>query len=194
VPPFDGKRSGFAEIDLGPKYTFLRNEHSGTLGAVGLTFEIPAGSTRAYQDTGDLSLFPYLTMGQNFGRSSYGSFNALGEIGYSFAVDSKRSDFFLTSLHLDYDIGNLHKIYPLLELNWRYYSTNGKANVQTFEGGDLINYGATDVSGRNNLSLAPGLRYKFNENFQLGTALEFPIVGTKDLMNFRWTIDFILRY
>ena len=108
--------------------------------------------------------------------------------------DSTRTDFFMTSLHLDYDIGNLHKIYPLLELNWRYYTSNGKGNAQNFEGGDLINFGATDVSGRNNLTLAPGVRYKFNESFQFGTALEFPIVGTKDLENFRWTLDFIIRY
>jgi hypothetical protein len=188
-----GHRSDFADINLGPKYTFLRNEHSGTLGAVGLTFEIPTGGTRIQAAQG-LSLFPYLTMGQNFGRSSYGSFNGLGEIGYSFGTNNKPSDFFMTSLHLDYDIGNLHKIYPLIELNWRYYSGNGGARVQTFEGGDLINFGATEISGRNNLSLAPGLRYKFNESAQLGTALEFPLVGTKDLQNFRWTIDFILRY
>ena len=45
-----------------------------------------------------------------------------------------------------------------------------------------------------NLSLAPGVRYKFNESFQFGTALEFPIVGTRDLQNFRWTLDFIIRY
>jgi hypothetical protein len=192
-PPFAGDRSSFANINIGPKWTFLRNERSGTLGAVGVWFEIPTAN-ESIRDSGGFSIFPFLTMGQNFGRSSYGSFNFIGEIGYSFGVDNKPSDFFATSLHLDYDIGNLHKIYPLLELNWRYYTSNGNANVQTFEGGDLINFGATDVSGRNNLILAPGMRYKFNEHFQMGTALQFPIVGTKDFENFRWTIDFILRY
>jgi hypothetical protein len=193
LPDYAGNRSDLVNLNLGPQWTFLRNERSGTLGAVGLLFEIPTGGSRL-MESGGLSLFPYLTMGQNFGRSSYGSFNVLGEIGYSFATDSKPTDYFMTSLHLDYDIGNLHKIYPLLELNWRYYTSNGGARVQTFEGGDLINFGATDVSGRNNLSLAPGVRYKFNESFQLGTALEFPIVSTKDLMDFRWTLDFIIRY
>jgi hypothetical protein len=194
LPPYQGDRSGFAEINVGPKYTFLRNERSGTLGAFGVIFEIPAGSHSAFQDTGDLSLVPYLTMAQNFGRSSYGSFNAMGEVGYSLGVDNKRSDSFFTSVHVDYDIGNLHKIYPLLELNWRYYTSNGKERVQGFEGGDLINFGATNISGRNNLTLAPGLRYKFNENVQFGTALEFPLVGTKDMLNFRWGLDVIFRY
>jgi hypothetical protein len=193
VPAFAGDRSGFADILVGPKWTFIRNDRSGTLGAVGLLFDIPTGSSELRAADG-LSLFPFLTFGQNFFRTSYGSMNALGEIGYSFGVNNKPSDFFMTSLHLDYDIGNLHKIYPLIELNWRYYTNNGNAHVQSFEGGDLINFGATDISGRNNLDLAFGLRYKFNENFQLGTALQFPLVGTKDLMDFRWTLDFIIRY
>src|SRR5262249_14417251 len=77
--PTDGitNRSDFTGIDLGVKYTFLRNEQTGTLGAAGLTFQLPAGSHQVFQDTGMFSLRPYLTMGQNFGRSSYGSFNAL---------------------------------------------------------------------------------------------------------------------
>jgi hypothetical protein len=194
LPPYNGDRSGFAEVNIGPKWTFLRNERSGTLGALGLIFEIPTGSAKTFQDTGSLSLVPYLTMGQNFLRSSYGSFNALGEIGYSFAVDGKRSDFFMTNLHLDYDVGNLHKIYPLVELDWRYYTANGKERALDFEGGDLINFGATNVSGRNNLLLGAGLRYKFNENFQMGAAIEFPVVGTKDMENFRLTLDLIIRY
>jgi hypothetical protein len=194
LPPYNGDRSGFAEVNIGPQWTFIRNEHSGTLGALGLIFEIPTGSKSTFQDTGSLSLVPYLTFGQNFFRSSYGSFNGIGQIGYSFATDSKRSDFFKANLHLDYDIGNLHKFYPLIELDWRYYTKNGNTIHQNFEGGDLINFGATDITDRNNLLLAAGLRYQFNRNFQLGTAIEFPVVGTKDIENFRWTIDFIIRY
>jgi hypothetical protein len=193
VPPFAGNRSGFADILLGPKWTFLRNERSGTVAALGLLFEIPTAGNEIL-DSGSLSLFPYLSFAQGFGLSSYGSFNFMGEMGFSFGANNRPTDYFSLNLHLDYDVGNLHKIYPLMELTWRYYTDNGKAHVQDFEGGDLINFGATDVSGRNNLLLAFGGRYKFNENFQTGLAFEFPVVGTKDLNNFRFTLDFILRY
>ena len=44
------------------------------------------------------------------------------------------------------------------------------------------------------LLLDLGVRYKFSECYQLGTAVEFPLVGTKDLENFRFTVDFIIRY
>jgi hypothetical protein len=187
--------SGFSEIQLGGKYTFLRTDAwGGTLGAFGLTFEIPAGDKKVFQDTGTLSLRPYLSLAQNFGKSSYGSFNVMTTTGGSFSTDNKRSDFIFTGLHLDYDVLNLHKIYPLMELNWAHYTSNGNVRVQDFEGRDLFNFGATNVSGHDNLTLAVGARYKFCECVQAGIATEWPIVGRRDLQDFRLTFDLIFRY
>ncbi len=186
--------TGFAEIWLGPKWTFLRNTETCTVVAAGLTFEIPAGSSKVGQDTGWLSLVPYITAAQNFGCTSYGSFNAMGTLGYSFRTDGERSDYFYTSWHLDFDVGNQHRLYPLIELNWFHYTESGRDRPFTFEGADLANFGSTDVSGRNNLSLAIGARYKFSECIQTGLALQFPLNGTRDLNNFRLGIDMIFRY
>ena len=97
------------------------------------------------------------------------------------------------SLHLDYDVLNAHKWYPLLELNWFAYTGHGKETDLTFEGGDLINFGARNAGEPNYLSLAPGFRYQFNPHFQAGAAVEFPLTR-KDLMLTRLTVDFILRY
>ena len=66
--------TGFSEFWIGPKYTFLRNTETGTVAAAGVTFQLPVGSAKAYQDTGMLSLVPYLTAAQSFGHTSYGSF------------------------------------------------------------------------------------------------------------------------
>jgi hypothetical protein len=186
--------SGFAEVWIGPKWTFLRNENSGTLGALGLTFEIPVGSGSVFQNIGDLSLTPYLTMGQSFLRSSYGSFNAIGTVGYSFSINNARSEHFFTSLHLDYDIANAHKFYPLIELHWFNYTKNGTANEFGFEGRDLYNFGAFPVSGQNEIDLAFGARYKFTEAAQFGVGVEFPVTGRHEILDFRLTVDFILRY
>jgi hypothetical protein len=185
---------GFTEINIGPKWTFLRSCETKTVGALGLTFEIPAGPSKIAQNTGDLSLRPYLSMAQSFGRSSYGTFNAMGTLGYDFGVDDKRSDFFFTNLHLDYNVANADKIYPFLELNWTRYTANGKERPFDFEGGDLFNFGSEFVSSRNIVTLAPGVRYKFSECTQVGTALEFPLSGHHDMIDFRWTIDVIFRY
>ena len=103
-------------------------------------------------NTGSLSLDPYLTFGQTFGRSSYGTFNFLAAAGYWFSVDDERTDYTHVHLHLDYDVGNLHRIYPLLELSWLHTTSFGKANefVGT-EGGDLINFGSTSYNGKRDL-------------------------------------------
>src|SRR5262249_51693089 len=85
-------------------------------------------------------------------------------------------------------------IYPLMELNWTYYTSNGHARDQNFEGLDLFNFGATSVSGQNHVSLALGARYKFCEWLQTGIAAEWAVAGKKDLQNFRLTFDVISRY
>jgi hypothetical protein len=188
-------RTGFSEIDIGPKYTFLRNDCSKTLGAVGLTFQIPVGNSNVFQDTGTLSLVPYLSMAQQFGNSSYGSFDAMGTVGYAFSTDNKRSEYLFTSLHLDYNIANANKYYPFVELNWFHYTEGGKTRSLGFEGADLINFGSAHVGGDdNNLSIAVGARYKFSECLQTGIAAEFPLLGRRDLMDFRLTVDLIWRY
>jgi hypothetical protein len=186
--------SGFAEVWLGPKYTFLRNTETGTVAAAGVTFAIPAGPPGVAQDTGKLSVIPYVTAAQNFGCTSYGSFNAMGTLGYSFRADGDRSDYFFTSWHLDFDVGNQHRLYPLIELNWFHYSRSGGERPYTFEGRDLVNFGSTNVNGRDNLSLAAGVRYKFTEALQTGVVVEFPLNGTRDFNNFRLGVELIFRY
>lgn len=192
--PFLSSHTGLTEIWLGPKWTFYRCEDSGTVAAFGTTFEIPLGSERLGQGTGDLSIVPYFSVAQNFGRSSYGSFNAMGVMGYAFTVTAARSQNFFTSLHLDYDVANMHKIYPLIELNWMQHTVNGNRLPFNFEGGDLGNFGSARVSGTGVVDLAFGARYKFSECVQLGSTLQFPLTGNKDLLDWRWTIDMIFRF
>lgn len=186
--------SGFAELWLDPQVTFYRNCQCGTILAAGLQFQIPAGSGDVQQDTGTLSLAPYISYGQNFGRSSYGSFNFLNTTGYSFSVDHDRTDYFYTSFHLDYDIARLHKIYPLIELNYFNYTEHGDTRALAFEGRDLFNFGSTGVDGRSELTMAIGARYLFCQAVQTGIVAEFPLLGNHELQDFRLTVDLIFRY
>jgi hypothetical protein len=186
--------AGFAEIMIGPKFTFLRCDSTGSLGAVGLNFDFPTGDRHVLQDTGSLTLEPYLSLGQRIYRFSFGTFYGMGTAGYNFATDNKRSDNFFTSLHLDLDYGDLHKIYPLVEVHWFHYTNNGKARDLTFEGRDLFNFGSRHVSGHDEVSVAVGARYKVNECLQLGLAAELPLTTKRDLMDYRITFDVILRY
>lgn len=110
-------------------------------------------------------------------------------------MDDKRAEFLHASLHLDYDVLNAHRWYPLLEMNYFYYTKNGRNTTLTdFDGVDLANFGSSNVGNRSFLTIAPGLRYKFNENIQVGGAVEFPLTSQKELEDFRVTLDVIFRY
>jgi hypothetical protein len=198
VNPADGStfqdKTGFAEIWLGPKFTFYRGEETGSVAAAGLQFQIPVGSGGAFQITGALSLVPYVSYGQNFLRDfRYGSFNVLANTGLSFSTNNQRSDYYWLSGHLDFDVANLHRFYPLMELNWFLNTSNGRSLPIGSEGRDLINFGGA-ASGSGLLTAAFGGRVKITEAAQLGGAFEFPMAGRKDLFRYRFTLDFILRY
>jgi hypothetical protein len=191
--------TGFAEVKIGPKYTFLRSSATGTVAAAGLTFEIPAGSAKVFQDTGTLGLDPYITIGQTFGRlpNGFGTLNLLGELGYSFATDSQRSEFVHASLHLDYNIANSCTFYPLIELNWLHYTNHGNRFPFPglgFEGGDLVNFGSATRRGDDVFTIAVGGRYRFTDNIFAGGAIEFPLSRERGLMDYRLTFDVIFRY
>ena len=198
VTPGDGSpfksQTGLAEIWLGPKFTFYRGEENGAVAAGGLQFQFPIGSQNAFQNNGSLSLVPYVSYGQNFLRDfRLGSFNVLGSTGYQFSTSKARSDYYYLSGHLDFDINNLHRFYPLIELNWILNTSNGNSTLIGAEGRDLINFGG-QAKGSGLLTGAIGGRVKITESAQFGAAIEFPIAGRKDLDRYRFTLDFILRY
>lgn len=186
--------SGFDELWMGPKYTFLRNEASRTVAAGGLTFQIPIGNAKVFQDVGVLTLNPYLSVAQAFGRSEYGSFDFMNTSGFALATDNKRSNYGYSSFHLDYNIVNANKFYPMVELCWFNYYKAGTQNNFQFEGRDLFNFGSQGVSGRNYLIASLGGRWNIRPWAQWGTAFGTPIMSPRDIYAFRITTDMIFRY
>ncbi len=194
TPPFSSS-TGFAELKMGPKWTFLRNTETGTVAAVGLTFEIPCGSASVFQNTGSLSLDPYLSLAQivNLG-SGWGSLNFMGTTGYSFSVDNQRAEFYYLNFHVDYNIAGLNTIYPLFELSWIHYGNTPNSQPFNFEGAYLINFGSSERTTSDYLSLAGGLRYRFAENIYAGLAVDFPVLKEKGFADYRVLFDVIFRF
>ena len=187
--------TGASEFLFGPKLSFGTEGVSPSVFAIGLTFDVPSGSGRVLQNTGHTALVPYFSYAQNFGRSTYGSFNFMNSTGYAFRTDSTRSESLSSSFHLDYEIGK--RFYPLIEANWRHYTRNGGARALNFEGNDLANFGSQNIAGRNELTLALGTRVVLTKNITWGIAGEFNVLANGDgrhLDLFRLTTDFIFRY
>jgi hypothetical protein len=189
-----GANTGVSEIWLGPKFVFWRNPDTQTIASAGLQFQLPFGNGTVLQDTGGLSLVPYLTVGTLLGRTDSGSFHLINVAGYHLGTDQQRSDYLFDTLHFDWDVSDYHRFYPTLELSWFHYTTNGlERPFFRFEGRDLANVGGF-AAGHDIVTLAPGFRYKISDNLQLGVATEFPVIGQRDLLNFRLTVDLIWRY
>jgi len=189
-----GGNTGFAELWLGPKYTFLRNDQNGAVAAGGLQFQLPVGDASVFQNTGSLSLVPYLSYAHPFFRdSSVGTLNTMLGTGYAFSTTRSRSDYYYLSAHADLNLMNANRFFPMMELNWLIYTTNGNTLTYVKEGRDLINFGSQS-QGVGQLTWAIGGRLKLSESAQVGVAYEIPIAGPKDLFQYRFTLDFILRY
>lgn len=187
-------QSGFAELWFGPKFTFIRNEECGSLLAGGLQFQAPIGSSNAFQHNGSLSLVPYASYAQSLFRDfSAGTINTMLNTGYSFGTTSARSDYWYLSAHIDLDVMNGHHFYPLFEMNYYLMTKDGSTTNIGSEGRDLINFGG-QAAGKGLLTGAFGARLKVTENAQLGGAFEIPFAGPRDLFQYRFTLDFILRY
>jgi hypothetical protein len=197
-PPGEFSQStGFAQVELTPKYTFLRSEEWRTVMAGGLIFQIPAGSPKVFQNTGTLGLVPFLSAAKNFCLpAGWGSTNLMATTGYDFAVDQQRSQFYYLNLHWDWNIANTNRFYPLLEMSYFHYTRGGNAHIPGFgfEGLDLVNFGSKNVGGRDYLAISPGLRFKINECIQVGAAVSWPLLKQKEINDYTLTFDIIFRY
>jgi hypothetical protein len=188
------KSTGFAQVEVGPKYTFWRCPERQSVAAGGVIFQIPGGSARVFQNIGTLGIVPYLAGAKSFCLpGGWGSINLIDALGYSFSVDNKRSEYFYNSFHIDYNIANTG-IYPFLEVNYFHYTVGGKANNFGFEGLDLVNFGSSNVGKRDYLGMGPGLRFKINEHIQFGGAVTWPVLNQKEINDYTVVFDIIFRY
>lgn len=193
VNPGTGALGGFSggtgldNLLMGAKYTFLRDTRSESILAVGATFDIPIGSSTTLQG-GSAAVTPYLSYGQGFGDN----WHLLAAGGYHFSFNKSSTDFLYVSGHIDY--GFFKRFYPLAEVNWYYYTSNGNRQPANYEGGDILNIGANDVSGKSLVTVAAGFRFKFSESLQTGIVYEMPVVGSSMLERYRVMLDLIFRY
>ncbi|CAN5605190.1 hypothetical protein BH11PLA2_BH11PLA2_06260 [soil metagenome] len=184
---------GFAEFWLGPKYTFYRDTQSGTIAAGGLIFQIPTGSAATFQNTGNLGLTPYVSVGKTLNEFSIGSLNGIATTGYTFATSNQRNEYWYLSGHLDLDIGNHHKFYPVMEFNYFQYGRGGQTNFSGV-GQDLVNFGTKNPNSASLVTGALGARFKITEAAQIGGVFELPLLGNRDINQYRFMFDLILRY
>lgn len=186
---------GLTNLAAGLKYAFYEDEKIAA--AVRGTVELPTGDTEVFQGNGDGSFSPALLL-THFGQG----FALNGVVGANLPFDSSE----LSTMGYAAVSGACKltdKLSGHLELNWfrvleaGHGETDfndlgqGTHNILPFEGGDLINLGATDSEKHPDfVSLAVGARYQITDRVNVGVAYEQPL-STKDrgLMGERVTVD-----
>ena len=191
------EEEGFADLAAGLKYVFHRGE--GMVASARLVAELPTGNDDVFQGNGKGTLNPAVS-----GMTIKDGVQFAGTIGYIQALDDEDSSLFYNSWHVSYAL--TEKLFPLLELNHFHvvdagdggqrfdsHVEGGVPAVARWEGGDLINLGASHGDDEADfVSLAAGLRVRLNETVDLGAAYEFPLTDEENsLMDSRITLDLV---
>lgn len=181
---------GFADVSLGLKYNLFKDPCSQTIVSTGATFELPIGSTRAFQGNGDGEFHLFLSAGTEF----LPDWHWITGSGFRLPTDTAaENQIWYWSNHLDRKLGN-SGLYLFTELNWFHYMTSGSAFPAAVGGQDLFNLGAVNMAGEDLLTAGYGVKYKPNQHVEIGLAYEIPYTSRRDVIADRLTLDLILRY
>lgn len=197
------EESGFANLAAGFKWAFHYDPINAFAASITAQVEIPTGNSDVFQGTGDGAFIPSLNLLKLWDRFQFAS-----TVGLHVPFDNdEESTTFFGSAHLSYALTD--RIFPLVELNYFRVLDEGDGGrrfndqvgglvpaVAEFEGGDLINLGASNADESGDLiTLGLGLRFRLNDNVDLGAAYEIPLTDEEDnLMDSRITLDLVYRF
>ena len=185
---------GIADIAAGLKKVFKQDDN--TVVSARAVYEIPLGDDDVWQGNGDGILAPAVTAATRSDKWQLG-----GTVGLQVALSDEESSLLYDAWHVSYAATDA--IFPLVELNHFYtfdagdggarfdkHVEGGVPSVARFEGGDLVNLGASNSDDDHQLTLGLGCRYKVNEDIAIGAAYEFPLTDDEEgLIDYRVTAD-----
>ena len=194
-------QTGWADYGAGVKYAFIYDEENKFILSSRVLIELTQGSKDVYQGNGEGNVTPSLHFLKGFDK-----LQLIGGLGVTIPFDGdEESVVMFDTWHASYAVTPW--FFPLIELNHFRVLDDGKNNdlvpsVVSFEGGDLINFGA--MHGKRNkdiVTLAIGSRfrlledYRFIKNMDIGVGYEFPLTDSNDnLMDDRWTFDVVFYF
>ncbi len=193
---------GFANIAAGLKYVLLSRPESSYLMSGTATVEIPIGDSEVWQGEGDGAINIILNNLKLAGPWQFAS-----SVGARVPFSDSDSFIGFGSAHVSYAV--TEKFMPLVEINWFHVLDEGSGEsrfptqvggavpaVATFEGGDLVNLGASNSSGDADIvTVAAGFRYLLTKDIELGAAFEIPLTDEEaNLMEYRITADLVWKF
>ncbi|MAT16563.1 MAG: hypothetical protein CMJ46_14985 [Planctomyces sp.] len=180
---------GWADVSAGLKYNLYADVCKQQILSVGATYELPVGTPRALQGNGDGEFNIFLSGGAEIVENVHW----ISATGFRLPADTtSESQSWYWSNHLDYEV--IDNIYLFGETNWYHWMKSGDGGVPGIEGGDIFNLGSTGVAGNDIVTGAIGIKVKPAENQEIGFAYEVPLTDRRDVLDERYTIDWIIRF
>ncbi len=184
---------GFANIALGFKYAFYSEPETESLFTAGLRYEIPIEDLTAsgleLQGNGDGFLNPFLT-----GTRTFGDLGIQASVGANLALrPSEDTSILHYSLHADYEM--LPGFFAMVEFNGYTAIRNGNRSrgvIDQIDGVDVFNFGSEHRD--TTAVIGGGLRYRFNDNIQIGLGAETPMTDRDNtILDYRIYFDLVLN-
>ena len=178
---------GIADVAVGAKYAFYRDDENGKIATAGLRYEIPLGDEDVFQGQEDGAVNPFLS-----GAVALGPVNVMAGTGFRLALDDADSSFFDFDLHADTKCGPVH---PLIELNVTNVVDAGARLPIPDEGEDFFNFGSSDSEGKTLVAAAIGVRTDITEKISWGVGYQIPLTDGRgsNILDYRITTDLIFR-
>ena len=200
--PLWSDQSGFANLAAGLKYAFICDPITSTALSGTVTFELPTGDHDVFQGEGDGAMNLILS-----GLRMWDRFQFAAGAGVHLPFDGQMATTSFTSAHASYE--TCRWFIPLVEVNWHHVleAGNGRPTffsqagggvpvVATFEGSDLLNFGAANASqNRDFVTAALGFRSRLTDHLDAGAAYEITLTRKEDgIMEDRITLDLLWRF
>jgi hypothetical protein len=202
IEPLWSDQSGFANLGAGVKYAFLLDPVSRTAASGTLTFELPTGNHDVFQGEGDGAANLIVS-----GLKLWNDFQLAAGAGVHFEFDDQLASTSFLSAHASYEVNRW--FIPLIEINWHHVLDAGEGRpnfssqaggavpaVATFEGFDLLNFGASNATrNRDLITAAIGSRVKLTDHMDLGWAYEIPLTDEHEsIFRDRLTFDLVWTF
>lgn len=182
-------QDGWADVAAGLKYNLIRDPGCQRLLSAGFTYELDSGTQRSRQGNGNGVFNLFLSHARQLNACT----NYMTALGVRLPKDTiAETSMMYWSHHVDRRVGE--RLYLLAEANWYNWLDSGAGGINGVEGGDLFNFGSTGVTGNDIVTAAIGAKIKPGPNQEIGVAWELPVTKREDVLDNRFTVDWIVRY
>jgi hypothetical protein len=181
-------RDGFLDTGGFAQYTLIRDVPDQFLLSVGLSVLAPTGEADVFAGHGPAYLTPYLTVGKEFG-----DFHVLATTGYNFpaASGTATTETYYASVHFDRQ--TFGWLYPLVEFNGAWSSTNINLNLPQFLP-EFFNLDQHPIAG-GIVTVAPGVNaVLMQDRLEVGLVYETPIYSQRNIHFDEVLLKIVLRY